>query len=195
MKRIGDIRRTTAETDVYAKWIIDGTGEARADTGIGFLDHMLVLLAKHGLFDIEVSCKGDLYVDGHHSAEDIGICMGQAFAKALGDKAGIKRYGTFYVPMDEALVMVSVDISGRPYLHYNMDLGVPMIGQMDAQLFEEFFRAFAFNAGITLHINCLYGSNAHHMAEAAFKALARALSAAAEIDPRVKGVPSTKGVL
>ncbi|MBZ4665087.1 imidazoleglycerol-phosphate dehydratase HisB [Mahella sp.] len=195
VQRMGEVTRRTAETDIYVKWVLDGAGTARVDTGIGFLDHMLTLMAKHGLFDIEVSCKGDLYVDGHHSVEDIGICLGQAFYKALGDKSGIKRFGTFYAPMDEALVMVSLDISGRPYLHYDVSLDVPSIGQMDAQLFEEFFRALAFNAGITLHINCLYGRNAHHIIEAAFKALGRALDAAVGKDPRIKGVPSTKGVL
>ncbi|MDK2991489.1 MAG: imidazoleglycerol-phosphate dehydratase [Clostridiales bacterium] len=195
MQRIGEVTRCTAETDIHVKWVLDGAGTARVDTGIGFLDHMLTLMAKHGLFDIEVSCKGDLYVDGHHSVEDIGICMGLAFARAIGDKAGIKRFGIFYVPMDEALVMVSLDISGRPYLHYDVALDVPSIGHMDAQLFEEFFRALAFNAGITLHINCLYGHNAHHIIEAAFKALGRALDAAVGKDPRIKGVPSTKGVL
>jgi imidazoleglycerol-phosphate dehydratase len=195
VQRIGEVTRRTAETDIHVKWVLDGAGTARVDTGIGFLDHMLTLMAKHGLFDIEASCKGDLYVDGHHSVEDIGICMGLAFARAIGDKAGIKRFGTFYVPMDEALVMVSLDISGRPYLHYDVAMDVPSVGQMDAQLFEEFFRALAFNAGITLHINCLYGRNAHHIIEAAFKALGRALDAAAGKDPRIKGVPSTKGVL
>lgn len=194
-QRIGAVNRRTAETDIQVKWNLDGSGQAAVNTGIGFLDHMLTLLAKHGLFDINVSCKGDLYVDGHHTVEDIGICLGQAFNQAVGDKASIKRFATFYVPMDEALAMVSVDISGRPFLHCDLKLNVPAIGQMDSQLFEEFFRALAYNAHITLHINCLYGRNAHHMVEAVFKALARALSQAVELDPRVKGVPSTKGVL
>lgn len=193
--RKAKIERKTAETNVRLELGLDGTGERDIATGIGFFDHMLNLFAKHGLFDLTVRCDGDLAVDGHHSVEDIGISLGQAFREALGDKAGITRYGSFYVPMDEALAFVAVDISGRPYLVYDGGEMSLMVGDYDTELTEEFLRAFAVNAGITLHARVLYGKNSHHKIEAIFKALGQALRTAAARDPRIKGVPSTKGVL
>jgi len=174
---------------------LDGSGEGCIDTGIGFFDHMLNLFKCHGLFDLEVRCDGDLEVDGHHSVEDIGITMGLALKEALGDKRGIRRYGTFYLPMDEALAFVSLDISGRPFLVYDGGEMAPMIGGYDTELTEEFLRALAVNAGLTLHVKVLYGTNSHHKVEAIFKALGHALREAVSIDPRVQGVPSTKGSL
>ncbi len=191
--RIGEITRTTKETDISIKLDLDGTGKVNIDTGIGFFDHMLTALGVHAGFDLDVTVKGDLYVDGHHSVEDTGIALGQAFAKAIGDKAGIARYGSFYIPMDEALCFCSLDISGRPFLVYNAELTNEKVGEFDTCLAEEFFRAFAFNAGITLHIREEYGKNDHHIIEAMFKALAHALKEAVSISGSV--VLSTKGVL
>lgn len=191
--RIGEITRTTKETDISIRLDLDGTGKVNIDTGIGFFDHMLTALGVHAGFDLDVTVKGDLYVDGHHSVEDTGIALGQAFAKAIGDKAGIARYGSFYIPMDEALCFCSLDISGRPFLVYNAELTNEKVGEFDTCLAEEFFRAFAFNAGITLHIREEYGKNDHHVIEAMFKALAHALKEAVSISG--SAVLSTKGVL
>jgi imidazoleglycerol-phosphate dehydratase len=175
--------------------MLDGAGVTLLDTGIGFFDHMLDAMARFGFLDLCVSCKGDLKVDGHHTVEDTGIVLGQCMAKALGDKAGIKRYGTSYVPMDEALAMVSLDISGRPYLVFDDVLPKVHIGEFDAELVEEFLRALAVHAGLTLHVRLLSGKNAHHMVEAIFKALGRALDEATRKDERIIGVMSTKGTL
>ena len=195
MMRKSAIARKTAETDIKLKLNLDGNGKSDISTGIGFFDHMLNLFAKHGLFDLDLFCDGDLVVDGHHSVEDIGIVLGQAFSKALGDKSGISRYGSFYIPMDEALAFVAIDISGRPFLVYDGGEMTPIVGDYDTELTEEFLRAFAFNAGITLHIKVLYGTNSHHKIEAVFKALGHAMREAVTIDSRIKGVLSTKGVL
>ena len=194
--RTSEISRKTAETDVYIKLNLDGKGECEISTGIGFLDHMLTLLAKHGRFDLVAKCDGDIEVDGHHTTEDIGIALGQAFKEALGDKRGIKRYGSTILPMDEALILTAVDISGRPYLRYRMKIPAPMVGDFDTELLREFVIAFAFNAGITLHIRLLDGVNSHHIIEGTFKSLARTLKKAVEIDEKAKDeIPSTKGVL
>ena len=193
--RIGKLTRKTNETAVNAELNLDGAGTAQIDTGIGFLNHMLNLFAAHGQFDLQVTCAGDLDVDGHHSTEDIGITLGAALKAALGDKRGITRYGTFFLPMDETLAMVSLDISGRPFLVCDVGELAPMVGDFDTQLVEEFLRAFAFNAGLTLHVKVLYGKNSHHKIEAVFKALARALRIAVTVDEKIQGVPSTKGVL
>ena len=194
--RTSEISRKTAETDVYIKLNLDGKGECEISTGIGFLDHMLTLLAKHGRFDLVAKCDGDIEVDGHHTTEDIGIALGQAFKEALGDKRGIKRYGSTILPMDEALILTAVDISGRPYLRYRMKIPAPMVGDFDTELLREFVIAFAFNAGITLHIRRLDGVNSHHIIEGTFKSLARTLKKAVEIDENAKDeIPSTKGVL
>ena len=193
--RRAQIERKTNETAVKVNINLDGDGRTNIETGIGFFDHMLTLFAAHGRFDLDVECKGDLHVDGHHSVEDIGITLGAALKNALGDKRGINRYGTFYLPMDEALAFVSLDISGRPFLVCDLGSLAPTVGAFDTQLTEEFLRAFAFNAGITLHVKVLYGSNSHHKIEAVFKALGHALRHAVENDPRVSGVPSTKGSL
>lgn len=193
--RTAAVERKTAETAVKLVLNLDGIGKGVIDSGIGFFDHMLNLLMAHGLFDLTLACDGDLEVDGHHSVEDIGIALGDAFRKAVGDKKGICRYGTFYLPMDEALAFVSLDISGRPFLVYDGGTMTPMIGGYDSELTEEFLRAFAFHAGITLHVKVLYGTNSHHKVEAIFKALGRALRQAVSKDPRVDGVPSTKGIL
>jgi imidazoleglycerol-phosphate dehydratase len=189
------VGRQTKETKVKVSIDLDGTGESRIHTGIGFFDHMLTLLAKHGLFELEIESTGDLEVDGHHTVEDIGIVLGQAIAKAAGDKYGIRRYGQIYVPMDEALALVVLDFSGRPYMAFDAELGQGRVGELDVELVEEFLRALAMNAGITLHVRMLAGKNRHHMIEAIFKALGRAMAAALEIDPRVKGIPSSKGSL
>ena len=195
--RSGNVIRETRETKIDLTIDLDGSGRADVESGIGFFNHMLTLLAAHGRFDLVLNCDGDIEVDGHHSVEDIGIALGQAVHKALGDKKGITRYGTFFLPMDETLVMVSLDISGRPFLVY--DAGgdmAPMIGQYDTELTEEFLRAFAFNAGITLHVKVMYGTNSHHKVEAIFKALGRALHAAVKINPETADeIPSTKGML
>lgn len=194
--RSASISRKTAETDVSVSIALDGTGQARVATGIGFLDHMLELFARHGLFDLEVKVDGDLHVDQHHSAEDCGIALGQAFAKALGDKRGIARYADVHLPMDETLSRVCIDISGRPFLVFRTAFRVEKIGQFDTELVREWFQAFAMNAGITLHVETFYGDNAHHIAESCFKGLARALRKAVALDPREEGrVPSTKGSL
>ncbi|MBO4604520.1 MAG: imidazoleglycerol-phosphate dehydratase HisB [Clostridiales bacterium] len=196
MPRTAEIARQTKETDIKVKIDLDGKGINNIDTGIGFFDHMLTALSKHSGIDMDIICKGDLKVDAHHSVEDVGIVLGQAFSQAIGDKVGIRRYGSASIPMDEALGTASLDISGRAYLVFDCDFSGDMCGEMDTQLFEEFFRSFAFNAGITLHIACPYGANDHHKAEAVFKALARALRQATEIDPRFEGeIVSTKGAL
>ena len=194
-KRTATLKRTTKETDIEISLDIDGAGEANVGSGIGFFDHMLILFAKHGLFSLTVKAQGDLVIDGHHTVEDIGIVLGQALAKAAGDKAGIRRYGHVYVPMDEALVLVVVDFSGRPFLAFDAELGQGRIGEFDVELTEEFLRAVSVNAGLTLHVKLLAGKNRHHIVEAIFKALGRALSQSLERDPRVQGVPSSKGML
>ncbi len=191
--RTAKIERKTNETDILVEINLDGTGENHVDTGIGFLDHMLHLMAFHGSFDLKIICRGDLHIDDHHSVEDIGIALGKAFSMALGDKKGIKRYSNLHIPMDEALCLTAVDISNRPYLVFNVNFESEKLGSMSTQGFEEFFRAFAFNAGITLHINLLYGQNDHHKIEAAFKAFARALREASQIVS--EKVPSSKGIL
>ena len=195
--RSGNVIRETRETKIDLTIDLDGSGRADGESGIGFFNHMLTLFAAHGRFDLVLNCAGDIEVDGHHSVEDIGIALGQAVQKALGDKKGITRYGTFFLPMDETLVMVSLDISGRPFLVYDAGGAMaPMIGQYDTELTEEFLRAFAFNAGITLHVKVMYGTNSHHKVEAIFKALGRALHAAVKINPETAGeIPSTKGML
>ncbi len=194
--RIAEVSRDTAETRVRVRVNLDGSGQARLNTGIGFFDHMLDQIARHGLIDLEVQCDGDLHIDGHHSVEDVGITLGQAVARAVGDKKGLRRYGHAYVPLDEALTRVVVDFSGRPGLHLDMAFTAAMIGGFDTQLVHEFFQGFVNHAGVTLHIDNLKGTNAHHQCETAFKAFARAMRAALEIDPRASGViPSTKGTL
>ena len=196
MSRSAAISRTTTETDIQLTLGLDGTGVSDVSTGVGFLDHMLTALARHGLFDLAVRATGDLHIDDHHTVEDVGIVLGQAFAQAIGDKRGIRRYGHAVVPMDEALVEAAVDISGRPLLAWSVGFNVPTIGTMDTELFEEFFRAFAHNALVTLHVHAKAGRNGHHIAEACFKALARALRMAAEMDRRASdAIPSTKGAL
>jgi imidazoleglycerol-phosphate dehydratase len=196
MSRIASITRKTSETDISLTLDLDGTGKTDIATGIGFFDHMLTAFGRHGLFDLTVAAKGDLHIDAHHTVEDVGIVLGQAFRQALGDKRGITRYGQASVPMDEALVEAAIDCSGRAYLAWTADFPRPMLGGMDTQLFEEFFRAFAGNALITLHVTQKAGSNAHHIAEAAFKAVTRALKMAVALDPRTAGeIPSTKGSL
>ncbi len=194
-RRTALVKRQTRETNVEVSIDIDGDGESRINTGIGFLDHMLTLFAKHGLFTLEVKASGDLEVDCHHTAEDVGIVLGQVLAQATGDKAGIRRYGQFYVPMDEALVLVVVDFSGRPYLAFEAELGQGRLGDFDVEMVEEFLRALAVNAGLTLHVRMLAGKNRHHIVEAIFKALGRAIAESLEKDPRVLGVPSSKGSL
>lgn len=193
--REASVARKTTETDIVLRLELDGDGIAHARTGIGFFDHMLAALCRFALFNLDVTCRGDLDVDAHHSVEDTGLCLGQAIAQALGDKHGIARLGHAYVPMDEAMAFVAVDISGRPFLHYDAQFTAPMAGAMDTQLAEEFFRAVAVKAGLTLHMHVPYGSNDHHKLEALFKAFGRALRDAVALDARVKGVPSTKGVL
>lgn len=195
--RSGNVIRETRETKIDLTIDLDGSGRADVESGIGFFNHMLTLLAAHGRFDLVLNCDGDIEVDGHHSVEDIGIALGQAVHKALGDKKGITRYGTFFLPMDETLVIVSLDISGRPFLVYDAGGAMaPMIGKYDTELTEEFLRAFAFNAGITLHVKVMYGTNSHHKVEAIFKALGRALHAAVKINPETADeIPSTKGML
>jgi imidazoleglycerol-phosphate dehydratase len=196
MARTATLSRRTSETDITLTLDLDGAGTADIATGIGFLDHMLTAFARHGLFDLTVRAKGDLHIDFHHTTEDVGIVLGRAFAQALDDKRGITRFGHALVPMDEALAEAVVDISGRPFLVWNVTFERPKIGEMDTELFEEFFRALATNAAVTLHINERAGRNAHHVAEACFKAAARALRMAASIDPRAAdAIPSTKGAL
>ncbi len=194
--RTASIERNTAETKIALTLALDGRGESRVDTGIGFFDHMLTLFARHGRFDLTLSCAGDLDVDGHHSVEDVGICLGQAFRTALGDKRGIARYADVTLPMDEALVLCAVDLSGRPCLRYRADIPAPRVGQFDTELAKEFFTAFAMNAGLALHLRQLDGENSHHILEAMFKALGRAMRAAVRLDPDCAGeIPSTKGLL
>lgn len=189
------ISRETAETNIDLDFLIDGDGKADIETKVGFLDHMLVLFSGHGLFDLTVRCDGDIEVDAHHTTEDIGIALGQAFDAAIGDKKGITRYATVSIPMDEALATVHLDISGRPHLVYNVDGLKDQVGSFDTELVQEFFQGFVNHARITLHINVEYGTNTHHMIEAIFKAFARALDKASSLNPRVKGIPSTKGLL
>jgi imidazoleglycerol-phosphate dehydratase len=189
------LHRTTAETDIRAEWNLDGRGQAVINTGIGFFDHMLVLLGKHGLFDLMVEARGDLRVDAHHTVEDCGIVLGQLLKEALGDKAGLNRYGQALTPMDEALAQVALDLSGRAFLVFNAKFPQPFTGDFDLSLVEEFFRALSGQAALTLHINLYYGCNGHHMAEAIFKAFARALAQAAAPNSRIEGVLSSKGVL
>jgi len=190
------IKRKTNETDIAVTVNLDGTGKYDIATGIGFLDHMLDQLSKHSLIDISVRAEGDLHIDFHHTAEDVGIALGEAIKQALGDKTGIRRYASADLVMDEALTRVALDVSGRPFLVWKVEFSRDKVGEMDTELFREWFQAFAMNAGITLHVETAYGDNNHHIAESAFKALARALRAAVEIDPRAKDViPSTKGTL
>lgn len=189
------IERNTGETHISVSLNLDGEGNYEIDTGIGFFDHMLSLMTKHGLLDMDIKAVGDLNVDSHHTVEDTGIVIGQCIGKALGDKAGIKRYGTSMIPMDETLASVNIDISGRPFSVFNGNFTCDKLGDLDCEMIEDFFRAVAFSAGITLHCNVLYGKNNHHMAEALFKAFGRALRKAAEKDDRIKGVMSTKGIL
>jgi imidazoleglycerol-phosphate dehydratase len=196
MARTAEISRNTAETNITVKLNLDGTGASNVATGIGFLDHMLTALSRHSLFDLDVTAEGDLHIDYHHTTEDVGIVLGQALAKAVGDKRGIRRYGHAAVPMDEALVDAAVDLSGRPFLAWSARFERDKVGEMDTELFEEFFRALAMNGLITLHIAQRAGTNAHHVAEACFNAVARALRQATEPDPRAAGaIPSTKGAL
>lgn len=194
-KRTSRVERKTQETDISVQLNLDGEGRTKIDTGIPFFDHMLELFGRHGLFDLDVRARGDLEVDFHHTVEDLGICLGQALSQALGDKKGISRYGSAAVPMDEALAAVAVDCGGRSFLVYNPKIRRIKIGDFNVGLFKEFFRAFTDGARIALHINVLYGDNVHHVVEAVFKGVGRALRKAAELDPRVKGVPSTKGRL
>jgi imidazoleglycerol-phosphate dehydratase len=195
MSRIATIDRGTNETDIQLTLNVDGSGRADIATGVGFLDHMLTLLAKHGAMDLAVRAKGDLAVDQHHTVEDIGICLGQALRQAMGDKAGIRRYGHFTLPMDETLATVAVDLGGRFAIAFDADFPSAKIGEFDSELVEEFWRAFAGNALCNLHILVHYGRNSHHVSEAIFKATGRALRMASEADPRMTGVPSTKGTL
>jgi imidazoleglycerol-phosphate dehydratase len=196
MSRTASLKRTTSETNISLTLSLDGSGQAEIATGIGFLDHMLTALARHALFDLKVKAKGDLHIDFHHTTEDTGIVLGQAVAKALGDKQGIARYACVHLPMDEVLTRVAIDVSGRPHLLWKVAFSAPKIGDMDTELFREWFQAFAMNAGITCHVETLYGANSHHIAETCFKGLARALREAVAIDPRQGArVPSTKGTL
>ncbi|MGS5088690.1 imidazoleglycerol-phosphate dehydratase HisB [Hydrogenophaga sp. A37] len=194
--RVADVQRNTAETQISVRINLDGSGAAKLSTGIGFFDHMLDQIARHGLIDLDIQAKGDLHIDGHHTVEDVGITLGQAFAQAVGDKKGIRRYGHAYVPLDEALSRVVVDFSGRPGLHMRVPFKSGMVGGFDTQLAFEFFQGFVNHAGVTLHIDNLHGENAHHQAETVFKAFARALRMALERDARLGDViPSTKGSL
>jgi len=194
--RIGEVTRNTAETDIKLSINLDGTGKTKINTGVGFFDHMLELFARHGRFDLDVSCKGDTHVDFHHSVEDVGICLGSAFSQALGDARGIFRYSDITLPMDEALVLCAIDISGRSHLNLDITLPERVAGEMDSELFEEFMQSFIRNAKLTVHIKMIEGKNAHHILEACFKALARALKAAVKIDSDFSDeIPSTKGVL
>jgi imidazoleglycerol-phosphate dehydratase len=196
MMRSASVSRRTAETDVAVSIALDGTGKAEISTGVGFLDHMLELFARHGLFDLTVKVTGDLHVDQHHTTEDTGIALGQAILQALGDKKGITRYADIHMPMDETLTRIALDISGRPFLVFNATFPTEKIGVFDTELVREFFQAFAINAGLTLHVETLYGLNSHHIAESCFKGLARTLRRAVAVDPREEGrVPSTKGTL
>ncbi len=194
--RTAEIKRQTAETDISLRLNLDGSGEVSCESGVGFLDHMLTLFARHGGFDLELRCQGDTRVDDHHSTEDIGICLGKAFAQALGDKKGITRYGYITLPMDEALILCAVDISGRGESYFALDIPTQKVGSFDTELCEEFFRAFARDAGVTLHLRQLAGRNSHHIIEGAFKAFARSMAKAVAMDEKnADRVPSTKGIL
>jgi imidazoleglycerol-phosphate dehydratase len=195
MPRTARIQRKTAETEIDLFLDLDGTGTAKVSTGVGFFDHMLTHIAKHGLFDLGVQCKGDTHIDAHHTVEDVGICLGKALAQALGDKAGIRRFGDCALPMDETLALAAVDLSGRPFLVWRADVPLETLGTFSSQLAEEFWRAVSSAGLLTLHVVLQHGRNTHHIVEAIFKACARALRAAVEADPRANGVPSTKGVL
>ena len=195
MSRVAKITRTTKETDITIELDLDGTGNAKVDTGIGFFDHMLLSFAKHGFFDLKLHVKGDLYVDAHHTVEDTGIVLGQAIRQALGLKEGIRRYGSFLLPMDETLVLCAIDLSGRPYLNFKAELTQEKIGYMDTELVHEFFYAISYSAGMNLHIKQMDGTNNHHIVEAMFKAFAKALDEACSIDDRIQGVLSTKGTV
>ena len=194
--RTGEVKRTTKETDIFLKLDLDGTGKSNIDTGVGFLDHMLTLFARHGRFDLDVSCKGDTNVDFHHTVEDIGIALGDAFKEALGDMKGITRYGSFILPMDETLALAAVDISGRVHLSWDVEIPAAQVGEFDTELAEEFFLGFVRHAVITLHIRKLEGTNSHHIIEGVFKAFARCMAQAVKIEEAYKDeIPSTKGVL
>lgn len=194
--RTADISRKTAETDITLSLCLEGTGKGDIQTGCGFLDHMLTLFARHGRFDLKVHCQGDTWVDDHHTVEDVGICLGDAFAQALGELRGVNRYGSTLLPMDEALILTAVDLSGRALLCYDLNIPTQKVGTFDTQLTEEFFMAFARRAGLTLHVRQLAGQNSHHIIEGAFKSLGRSLRQAVAIDPEFAGeIPSTKGVL
>ena len=195
MSRYAKITRKTSETDIVIEIELDGSGKADINTGIGFFDHMLNSFARHGLFDLAVKVEGDLNVDCHHTVEDTGIALGEAIKEALGDKKSIKRFGSFMLPMDESLVLCAIDLSGRPYFVYDADIKAERVGEFDTEMAREFFYAISYSAGMNLHIKELYGSNAHHIIEAMFKSFARALDAAVSTDPRVDGIPSTKGAL
>lgn len=195
MARTATVSRKTKETNITVTVNLDGTGASKVNTGIGFFDHMLISFAKHSFIDLEVSVDGDLYVDGHHSVEDTGIVLGEAIKKALGDKQGIRRYGSFILPMDETLVMCAVDLCGRPYFAYDLKFTMPKIGELDSELIREFFYAVSYSAAMNLHIKQLDGSNNHHIAEAAFKAFAKAMAEAVSIDERIVGTLSTKGTI
>ncbi len=191
--RTASISRITKETEIALELALDGSGKSQIETGIGFFNHMLDSFARHGFFDLKLTVKGDLYVDAHHTVEDTGIVLGQAIKSALGEKEGIKRYGSFLLPMDEALVMCAIDLSGRPYLSYDMNYSADKVGYLDTELVKEFFYAVSYSAGMNLHIKMLSGGNNHHVIEAAFKAFAKALDEACSLDPRIQGVLSTKG--
>lgn len=194
--RTAEIKRNTAETKIELRLNLDGTGKSNIDTGVGFMDHMLTLFARHGRFDLDVKCEGDTYVDDHHTVEDIGICLGKAFSESLGDKAGICRYGDIILPMDESLIMCAVDISGRACLGFDLPTLSHKIGTFDTELVEEFFWGFVRNADVTLHVRKIAGMNAHHIVEGAFKAFGRTMAKAVAVDPSLNGaIPSTKGVL
>lgn len=195
MERMANITRDTRETQISLELNIDGEGNASVDTGIGFFNHMLEAFTKHGLFDMNCKCGGDIEVDGHHTVEDTGIVLGQAIKQALGDKSGIRRFGNFILPMDDALVLCAIDICGRPYLGFDYSFKTPMIGELDTELIKEFFQAVSYSAMMNIHIKVLSGENGHHIAEAMFKAFAKALDEATTIDSRIKGVQSTKGTL
>ena len=194
-ERISSLSRTTRETDIQVILNLDGSGKCHADTGIGFFNHMLDGFARHGLFDLEVTCKGDLHVDSHHTIEDVGIVIGSAIREAVGDKAGIRRYGHFALPMDETLILCAVDLCGRPYFSSDLTFTVPRIGDMDTEMVREFFYAVSYSAALNLHFHQISGINNHHIAEAAFKAFAKALDMATQYEPRITGVWSTKGAL
>lgn len=193
--RVAVLSRKTKETEINMEFNLDGSGKSQIETGIGFFNHMLDSFTRHGLFDLKVLVKGDLYVDAHHTVEDTGIVLGQAIKSALGEKEGIKRYGSFMLPMDETLVLCAIDLSGRPYLSYDLNFSADKVGYLDTELVKEFFYALSYSAGMNLHIKLLSGSNNHHVVEAAFKAFAKALDEASSLDPRIQGVLSTKGTI